>query len=105
MYLIYKTLDLRRRRSQAFEPGSPYEPLTVEGSGSHHVLAFLRANEIAVIVPRLPRRGAAGGWADASVLLPGGRWRNELTDEEITDERVAASDLFATFPVALLVRS
>jgi (1->4)-alpha-D-glucan 1-alpha-D-glucosylmutase len=36
--------------------------------------------------------------------LPAGRWRNELTGDELEGGRVSLATLMARFPVALLAR-
>lgn len=106
MYLISKTLDLRRRRPHAFGPESPYERLGTEDDRYGHLIGYLRANEIAVIVPRLPYTVASGrAWDGTSVILPEGRWLDELSDRDVPGGPIGAAELFSSFPVALLVRS
>jgi (1->4)-alpha-D-glucan 1-alpha-D-glucosylmutase len=84
-------LHLRRRRPEAFRNGS-YEVLAVHGAGAEHVVAFARAGEVAVVVPRLPvTLERAGGWRDTTVDLP---WKRA----------VALGELLGEFPVALLER-
>jgi hypothetical protein len=68
-----------------------------------------------VVAARLPlglaRRGAPVGeaWDDAALVLPralaGTRWRDELTDREIIDERgrLRLAGLLDVWPVAVLV--
>jgi len=43
-----------------------------------------------------------GDWGDTSVVLPEGRWRNELTGETTGGGAVPVSRLSARFPVVLL---
>jgi (1->4)-alpha-D-glucan 1-alpha-D-glucosylmutase len=84
-------LRLRRERPDVFGGGS-YEPLRVAGAAAGHVVAFARAGEVAVVVPRLPLTLARrGGWRDTTVDLP---WK----------DGVAVGELLADFPVAMLVR-
>ena len=69
-----------------------------------HAVGFLRGGEAAVVVPRLPIR-LGGDWQDTAVELPAGRWRNELTGEEIEGGNLFLEALLARFPVALLARA
>ena len=56
------------------------------------------------MVTRLPRRLAdAGGWADHTVTLPDGTWRDELTGRVLGGGEVACAEVLERFPVALLV--
>jgi (1->4)-alpha-D-glucan 1-alpha-D-glucosylmutase len=59
---------------------------------------------VAALVTRAPHRLAAGGgWGDATVALPEGEWRDELTGRVLTGGTVAVADVLADLPVALLV--
>jgi (1->4)-alpha-D-glucan 1-alpha-D-glucosylmutase len=55
------------------------------------------------VVPRLVVR-LGGDWKDTAVELPPGRWRNELTGEDVDGGSRSVADLLARFPVALLAR-
>ncbi|HEX9944490.1 MAG TPA: malto-oligosyltrehalose synthase [Thermoanaerobaculia bacterium] len=103
LWLIRQGLLLRRRRPDAFDPGAAYEPLQARGARADHAVAFLRGGEVAVVVPRLVIR-LGGDWGDTVVELPAGRWRNELTGEEVEGGPRPAAELLARFPVALLAR-
>jgi (1->4)-alpha-D-glucan 1-alpha-D-glucosylmutase len=73
-------------------PAGAYRPLVVVGPAAEHVVAFTRDERVSTVVPRLPLRLArAGGWRGTTVDLPG-------------DGVVAVAELFADFPVALVVR-
>jgi (1->4)-alpha-D-glucan 1-alpha-D-glucosylmutase len=74
-----------------------------------------RGPAVAVVVPRLVLRLAAGGgWADTAVHLPPGRWTDLLTgatrdiapsgDPDGPARQVPLAELLAAFPVALLER-
>ena len=43
------------------------------------------------------------GWGETTVSLPDGRWRDRITDVEHTGT-VSVAEVFASLPVALLVR-
>jgi maltooligosyltrehalose synthase len=51
-------------------------------------------------VPRLVLR-LRGEWADTLLALPRGKWRDALSERTL-EGTVAAAELFAPFPVALL---
>jgi (1->4)-alpha-D-glucan 1-alpha-D-glucosylmutase len=103
LWLIRQGLHLRRRRPEVFGPRSTYEPLQVSGGKADHAVAFLRGGEVAAVVPRLVLE-LGGDWGDTVLDLPEGRWRNELTGEEVEGGRIGLGDLLGRFPVALLAR-
>ena len=104
LWVIHQGLHLRRRRPGPFGSQGEYEPLRAEGPRAGHAIGFLRGGEVAVVVPRLPLR-LKGDWQGTTVELPSGSWRDELTGDAVEGGRIAAADLLARFPVALLVRS
>jgi (1->4)-alpha-D-glucan 1-alpha-D-glucosylmutase len=123
LYLIYRTLQARRRAPKVFSEGS-YRPLEGEGEKKDHFCAFARTfqeDSFVVGVPRLVV-GLLGGreepplgesaWKDTWVRVPeewvGRKYRNLFTGEELgvrNGDRGAGfflGDLFRNFPVALL---
>jgi (1->4)-alpha-D-glucan 1-alpha-D-glucosylmutase len=102
LWVIRQGLHLRRRRPEPF--GGNYEPLRASGPRAEHAVAFARGGEVAVVVPRLPLR-LNGDWQGTTLELPPGRWRNELTGEEIDGGLRRVAEILARFPVALLARS
>jgi (1->4)-alpha-D-glucan 1-alpha-D-glucosylmutase len=118
-YLTWRTLQLRRRWPELFSAGS-YQPLLATGTAAGHVCAFARhhgALTAIVAVPRLLTKLAdvtAGGyaamqWEDTAVPLPksGTAWLDVFSGATFDSgpEMLQASELFAHFPVALLVNS
>ena len=103
LWLIQKTLALRRRCPTLFDASSPYRPLATHGDSHSHVVAYLRGDAAVTLVPRLVT-GLSGGWADTTLELPEGNWRNELTGDAVSGGRTGLAKLFDKFPVALLVR-
>jgi len=96
-------LRLRRRDPQSFGVASTYEPLR---ASSEHALGFVRSGQVATVVTRAARRLAdSGGWHGATLTLPEGTWRDELTGREHRGGAVVLGELFADLPVALLTRS
>jgi (1->4)-alpha-D-glucan 1-alpha-D-glucosylmutase len=95
--LVTRTaLNLRRR----IDPALPYTPIEVD----EHAVAFARGDRAVAVATRLPvgleRRG---GWGNATLTLPPGRWRELLTGCEHTG-RIPLAHLLAHHPVALLER-
>jgi (1->4)-alpha-D-glucan 1-alpha-D-glucosylmutase len=121
LYLIWKTLCLRRQFPDLFQMGE-YLPLTVEGTKADHVVAFARKSEsstVLVVVPRLVA-GLLGDvdlppigpqvWEDTQILLPfcgSATYRNAFTEEVLNLRKgdgyatIALSTILANFPVAL----
>jgi (1->4)-alpha-D-glucan 1-alpha-D-glucosylmutase len=125
MFLIWKTLCLRKDRPDLFQQGE-YLPLLTKGAQSNQVIAFARKFENAsmiVIAPRLiasllherdiPPVGAEV-WGDTQVVLPSclcsASYRNALTGETVNPSMngetgtISIAEALANFTVALLVR-
>jgi (1->4)-alpha-D-glucan 1-alpha-D-glucosylmutase len=124
LYVTWRALHARRDNPGLFTAGD-YLPAEVVGARAEHVCAFVRrrAGRCAVAAaPRLmtrllPRAGdlppGAAVWQETRLLLPGvepgRRLRNVFTGEELAvgehqgHAAVAAAEVFANFPVALLV--
>ncbi|HEV2709319.1 MAG TPA: malto-oligosyltrehalose synthase [Edaphobacter sp.] len=103
MWVVHHALQLRRDQPQWFGPEAAYTPLSVEGPKSEHVIAYLRGDSVAVVVPRLTVK-LGGAWRETSIMLPKGRWVNHLSRVETEGGKVMARNLLNSFPVALLVR-
>jgi (1->4)-alpha-D-glucan 1-alpha-D-glucosylmutase len=117
LYLIYRTLDYRRRHEALFSDGD-YQPVMVQGTHADHISAFLRTDDkdvVLVVVPRLVailmngKPGAPIGdlWGNTRLVLPesiGARkLENILTGERVdTKEHVELTEILHTWPVALL---
>ncbi len=124
LYLIWRTLTLRREQPALFLEGE-YLPLEITGSGADHLCAFLRRHgqELALVaVPRWLWRLSGGQlpldqaqiWGDTRLLLPAGLAISPLLDRftgltlEVPPNAegattLAAAQLFQHFPVALWV--
>ncbi|MDD5207067.1 MAG: malto-oligosyltrehalose synthase, partial [Desulfobacterales bacterium] len=101
MWVLRKTLELRKERHQVFQQGT-YRSLDIVGEKAEHAVAYLRGEEVITLVPRLPFRNG-GKWGDTRAELPDGRWRNQLTGE-IFEREAPLQDIWARFPVALMSR-
>lgn len=103
LFVIDKTLALRRQCPEAFGPHGDYAPLNAHGDKAAHVVAFIRGGQVATVVPRLITH-LDGRWGDTVLDLPEGTWVNILTDAPVGSERIRLSELFSRFPIALLHR-
>ena len=102
-----RALRLRRDHPEWFT-GEQATYAAVPGT-SPPLLAVARgdgeAPQVVGVVTRLSARLAtSGGWRDATLGLPPGRWRDLLTGRGVASGVAAVSDLLADLPVALLVR-
>jgi malto-oligosyltrehalose synthase/malto-oligosyltrehalose trehalohydrolase len=104
LLLCHQVLTLRRDHPDLF---TGYAPIVAEGPASAHLVGFDRGGAIA-LATRLPvGLAASGGWRGTWIGLPEGRWRDLVSGRRvIADERggVLLADVFAQYPVALLVR-
>jgi (1->4)-alpha-D-glucan 1-alpha-D-glucosylmutase len=101
--LLVTATATRLRRERPELVGASYTPLEMTGESANHAIAFLRGDDVATVVTRLPVGLARrGGWGDTTVELPGDGWRDLLTGRNLTDVRLAT--LLDRLPVALLVR-
>jgi (1->4)-alpha-D-glucan 1-alpha-D-glucosylmutase len=108
LWLIRQTLGLRAKNPEIFDRNGFYEPLLAQGSKAEHIIAYSRSGSVVVVVPRLimglqTEFSQSQNWGDTTLNLPVGQWRNQFTDEVVT-ETISIIDLFKHFPVALLVR-
>ncbi|MGA9669430.1 MAG: malto-oligosyltrehalose synthase [Terracidiphilus sp.] len=103
LYVVYKTLHLRREHPEWFGAEAAYTPIAVAGSKSDHLIAFLRSDSVAVMTPRWPLR-LGGNWATTSLELSPGKWKNIFTSEIVMGGRLRVQSLLRRFPVALLTR-
>ena len=116
-WTMMRLLRFRREHPDLFQQGS-YEPLTTADEKSGHVIAFARrwqGRAIVVAVPRFMCALTKGDmrppigevWEDSAIPLeePSAEWENVLTGERIQsrDSRLLCREVFASFPVAVLI--
>ena len=123
LFLIYKTLNFRRRQKSLFQNGS-YVPLVTSGTAASRVCAFARREGAVWSVIAVLRfstdvfsdenapLGRQGSWEDTALELPGdspAAWSNVFSGETLPARKTADGkrylflrDLFYDFPVALL---
>ena len=109
LYLICQALWLRKKHPEMFAPSAGYAPLDIRGKQQTHAIAYLRGEQVAVIVPRLVM-GFSGDWVDTKVELPRGRWQNRFTGETVEADAggrcpgVSLGRMLKRFPIAMLVK-
>ncbi|HET7398599.1 MAG TPA: malto-oligosyltrehalose synthase [Intrasporangium sp.] len=103
-----QALRLRRERPEVFVgEAAGYAGLPTT---SDHAVGFSRGSgrpEVVVVATRLAGRLADdGGWADATIELPSGTWRDALSDRRVGGGEAKLSELLPAdgLPVALLAR-
>jgi (1->4)-alpha-D-glucan 1-alpha-D-glucosylmutase len=105
LWLVRRTLSLRRRRPADLGPEGAYRPLAPLGPAADHCVAYARGDGVLAIAPRLPLKlRAAGGWRETRLPVPHAAWRNVLTDTEHAGPELDLGELLRDFPVALLER-
>jgi (1->4)-alpha-D-glucan 1-alpha-D-glucosylmutase len=112
LLLLRMALHLRRAEPELFRSGD-YRPLEASGPLASRVFAFARAiagRALLCAVPRLvlaplEAGGGAVRWEGSLALPPGlpGRWRDVVTGALREGPSLALAELFADFPVAILV--
>src|SRR6202522_3869963 len=102
LWMTARVLRIRAERGEDFSAAAKYQPLVAQGSHLGRLLAFRRGENLIAVVPRFTLT-LGGEWDDTRLPLPGGCWRNCFTGEFVQRE-VSPAALFASFPVALLIR-
>jgi len=120
LWTTHRALQKRSAARSLFRHGD-YTSLAVDGERKEHVVAFMRRHEQStalVAVPRLvftmlngePRLPRAEDWADTRLQGPpelsGRTMTNTLTGENVKVQdngELLCSEVFASFPVALLI--
>jgi (1->4)-alpha-D-glucan 1-alpha-D-glucosylmutase len=99
LWVTSRVLRLRRDWPDLF---SGYAPLFAEGPAADHAVAYDRGGAISVIT-RLPARlERSGGWQETAIDVGGAA--TEIISGRRFGREIALADLFADYPVALLVR-
>jgi len=102
LWVVHKTLLLRKAHPDWFGPAAEYGSLPAEGAESERVIAYRRGERVVTVVPRWSHEAKA--WGETAVEIPEGRWKCRLTGAEIEGGRVWVGGLLKAFPVALLTR-
>jgi (1->4)-alpha-D-glucan 1-alpha-D-glucosylmutase len=102
LWMMARILAIRGERAEDFSADAKYQPLVAQGTHLGRLLAFRRGENLIAVVPRFTMT-LAGEWGDTRLPLPGGAWRNCFSGQVIQRE-ISPAELFAVFPVALLMR-
>jgi (1->4)-alpha-D-glucan 1-alpha-D-glucosylmutase len=100
--VVAAALRLRRDRPDVFV-GGDYSPLLADGPAAEHLVAFARGSDVVTAAIRHSVRLAETGWADTSLTLPEGTWRDRVGGGQFSG-KVSPAELFAELSVALLER-
>jgi (1->4)-alpha-D-glucan 1-alpha-D-glucosylmutase len=103
LWVTHQALCLRREKPEWFGASAAYTPLNIEGTKKEHLVAYLRGDNVATLVPRCTVR-LGSSWAGTTVDLPPGRWKNVLTGDLLNGPRLRVQTVLQRFPVALLTR-
>jgi (1->4)-alpha-D-glucan 1-alpha-D-glucosylmutase len=107
--LTRAALRLRAQRPEAFGPDADYRALWPSGARAGHLAAFVRGDTIIALAPvqvrALGATHASWAWADTSITLPAGTWRDVVTGTEVAGGTHRIDELLASFPVGLLERT
>jgi len=103
LWVVHNALCLRQEHPEWFGATSGYTPVLAEGPKSEHLVAFLRGDHVATIVPRWTLK-LGSSWAGTTLQLPPGRWTNRLTGDQVQGSRLRVQTLLERFPVALLTK-
>jgi (1->4)-alpha-D-glucan 1-alpha-D-glucosylmutase len=121
LVVLASLLNLRRRQPGWFGSKGDYQPLVVNGTSADHVVAFLRAGSVLVVVPRLLvgligfQAGSTCGQISASVsdalegtsvevAVESTDWQNWFDGQPISvaDRCLDLRQVLAGWPVAVL---
>jgi (1->4)-alpha-D-glucan 1-alpha-D-glucosylmutase len=103
LWVAHCALDLRNKHPEWFGSEAGYSPVAVTGARAENMIAFMRASNVAVFVPRWPLK-VGDNWGSTTVELPAGRWRNALGDVVVDGGRMRVQLLLQRFPVAILTK-
>ncbi|MDN5279248.1 MAG: (1-_4)-alpha-D-glucan 1-alpha-D-glucosylmutase [Clostridiales bacterium] len=103
LHIIKTILSLRKKLHIFNEPDS-YRPLEVLGPKADFATAFMRGEEVIVIVPRL-LFSLKNRWSTTRIILPEGHWHEIFSDSFYSEGSNKIKDLLRNFPVAVLTNS
>lgn len=117
LHITSTLMRLRKQAAPLFAGGASYTPLT---SGTAHAIGFERATtagrlatalglakarSLVTVATRAPRRlELGGGFGEATITIPEGKWTDVLTDTEYPGGDIRLTELLSRFPVAVLIQ-
>ncbi|NCB38923.1 MAG: malto-oligosyltrehalose synthase [Erysipelotrichia bacterium] len=103
LFLIKTILEMRRNYPVFNEPDS-YIPVEILGSYSENIVAYMRGEEVLVIVPLL-RLELKNRWDNTRIILSDGKWQDIFSGNCFAGGSNKIKDLLRDFPVAVLIKS
>lgn len=103
LWVIFKTLHLRRDHPDWFSKDATYIPLAAKGPRHDHLVAYLRGENVAVVAPRWNLK-PNGNFGSTTVEIPAGNWNHVFTGENFEGGILKVQNLLNKFPVALLIK-
>lgn len=103
LWVIFKVLHLRLEHPDWFGKDAGYIPVAAKGSRQHHVVSYLRGQNVAVVAPRWSFK-LGGNFGSTTIELPDGNWNHLFSGEIFQGGSLRLQNLVAQFPVALLIR-
>jgi (1->4)-alpha-D-glucan 1-alpha-D-glucosylmutase len=100
LWLINRTLALRREHEASFAAAASYTPLAAEGEGGDHVIAYGRGEDVCVVTRRWFHAAAD---VEARVPLPPGEWLNAFTGSSHSGNETVLH-ILEGLPAVVLVR-
>jgi (1->4)-alpha-D-glucan 1-alpha-D-glucosylmutase len=120
LWAMHRVLAARNEHLRVFEQGAYTALQAAPGEQEEHVFAYLRGEDIAVVLPRFAYTLACESgskelplgeaWGEMTIALPpgsAGAWTNIFTGERIEAKggSLALREVFQSFPVAVLLRA
>ncbi|MBV8071238.1 MAG: malto-oligosyltrehalose synthase [Acidobacteriaceae bacterium] len=113
LWTLHHVLRVRRERAELLGTAGTYRPLYALGPKAAHIVAFARGESVVSIAPRLvwtldPCAWGCTGrpdWADTSVSLPAGVWKDELSGARVAGGERPLAEILKDFPVSLLTKT
>src|SRR5579863_1726195 len=102
LWTIRQSLRVRNAHPLSFGPQGSYQAVWATGPKAANLVAFQRGQDIIAAAPRLLM--TLGNWAETSLEIPDGSWRNQFTGDRLAGGKTEVSALLRRFPVALIVR-
>lgn len=102
LFIIKSILELRRQVPSFNQPDS-YKPINALGECSEDLIAFMRGNDVLVIVPCIKLNPRLCGSGDR-IIIPEGQWCDIFSRSIFNAGSAKVKDLLKNFPVAVLVK-
>ncbi|HEY1758509.1 MAG TPA: malto-oligosyltrehalose synthase [Bryobacteraceae bacterium] len=102
LWTVRQALRTRNAHPESFGPQGAYQALWAAGPKAANLVSFRRGQDVIAAAPRLLM--TLGNWAETSLEIPEGRWKNQFTGDVVEGGKTEVSALLRRFPVLLLVK-